>query len=608
LFNHIIYFIVVLLIFSVSYSGKSPENSFSLTVGMILLSWSGFTLYCHRVFGRIRRASREGEGNGRLITRYHRAQGTLSILAIFLFSLFTFLFNLKYWILRIPGFKSFSVLQGLLAMALFFAFLCTIWYFAVPAYREIFGIRISRRSYVLSNIRLNLPILFPWMLLSLIYDLLSMSPWGQPTGFLNTMVGQILFFAVFLAVLMIILPVFIQSWWGCEPLEESSKARELDAFLREKGFKYRNLLRWPLFEGRMMTAGIMGIVPRYRYILVTDSLFEILTVEELKAVLAHEMGHARYRHLLFYVLFLIGYLVLAFGFFDFYFYFLATRPFFIKFLSADHSDGSNLFYFALSLPMLLSLIIYFRYVMGFFMRNFERQADLYSAKVMGTPEYTISSLEKIALLSGKSRNVPSWHHFSIRQRVDCLLHFMREPSLLKRQNRFVTFSFSLFVFFLLSLGYVLNFSPLKQKMTYAALENVLQEQLKENPADLSLYENLAMLYHKMEDYRKAKEVYEKILAVDPDRPVSLNNLAWLLATSGDSALRDRKRALVLAKKAVSLERSPVYLDTLAEAYYVNGYREEAVQTIKEVLSKAKDNREYYKRQLQKFLSGDLPTS
>jgi len=137
---------------------------------------------------------------------------------------------------------------------------------------------------------------------------------------------------------------------------------------------------------------------------------------------------------------------------------------------------------------------------------------------------------------------------------------------------------------------------------------VLQEQLKENPADLSLYENLAMLYHKMEDYRKAKEVYEKILAVDPDRPVSLNNLAWLLATSGDSALRDRKRALVLAKKAVSLERSPVYLDTLAEAYYVNGYREEAVQTIKEVLSKAKDNREYYKRQLQKFLSGDLPTS
>lgn len=604
MFNHIIYFIVVLLIFSVSYSGKSPENSFLLTLGMIVLSWAAFALYCRRVFERIRKESRESGGSdGRLTARYHRAHGTLSVLAIFIFSLFTLLFNLKYWILHIPGFRTFSVLQGLLAMALFFGFLCTIWYFAVPAYRQVFGIRISRRSYIVSNTRLNLPILFPWVLLSLIYDLLSMSPWGQPTGFLNTMAGQLLFFSVFLALLMIILPVFIQSWWGCKPLENMPKARELKAFLWEKGFKYRNLLRWPLFEGRMMTAGIMGIVPRYRYIMVTDSLFEVLTVEELKAVLAHEMGHARYRHLLFYVLFLIGYLVLAFGFFDFFFYFLATRPFFIKFFSSGHADGSNLFYFALSLPMLLSLIIYFRYVMGFFMRHFERQADLYSAKVMGTPEYTISSLEKIALLSGKSRNVPSWHHFSIRQRVDCLLHFLRESSLLKRQNHFVTLSFSLFVFLLLTIGYILNFSPLKQKMTYSALENVLQEQVSENPADLGLYENLAMLYHKMEDYEKAKEIYEKILKVDPNRPVSLNNLAWLLATSDDPRLRDTKRALVLAKKAVALEHSPVYLDTLAEAYYVNGYREEAVQTMKEAFSKTKGNKDYYEKQLRKFLSG-----
>jgi len=603
MFNHIIYFIVVLLIFSVSYSGKSPENSFPLTLGMIVLAWAAFALYCRRVFERIRKESRESGGSdGRLTARYHRAHGTLSVVAIFIFSLFTLLFNLKYWILHIPGFRTFSVLQGLLAMALFFAFLCTIWYFAVPAYREVFGISISKKAYIISNTRLNLPILFPWVLLSLIYDLLNMTPWGEPAGFFNTMGGQIVFFAVFLTMLMVILPVFIQSWWGCKPLGNTPKGRELEAFLREKGFRYRSLLIWPLFEGRMMTAGIMGIVARYRYILVTDSLLEILTGEELKAVLAHEMGHARYRHLLFYVLFLIGYLVLAFGFFDFYFYFLATRPFFIKFLSSGLSDGSNLFYVALSLPMLLSLIIYFRYVMGFFMRNFERQADLYSAKVMGTPEYTISSLEKIALLSGKSRDVPSWHHFSIRQRVDCLVRSMGEPSLLKRQNRFVTLCFSLFVFFLLVLGYLLNFSPLKQKMTYSALENVLQEQVSENPADLGLYENLAMLYHKMEDYEKAKEVYERILALDPDRPVSLNNLAWLLATSDDPRLRDPKRALVLAKRAVSIERMPVYLDTLAEAYFANGYRQEAVKTMREALSKAKKNRDYYEKQLRKFLS------
>ena len=604
MFNHIIYFIVVLLVFSVSYSGKSPDNSLFLTSGMILLSWVGFALYCRRVFEKIRTEYWKGPGeDGRLTARFQRAQVTLSFLSIFLFSLFTFLFNLKYWILLIPGFKSFTVCQGLLAMALFFAFLCTIWYFAVPAYRDLFGIDISRKSYILSNTRLNLPILFPWALLSLIYDLLSMSPWGQPAGFFNTMAGQTLFFAVFLTLLMIILPVFIQSWWGCKPLEDISKARELEAFLREKGFRYRRLLRWPLFEGRMMTAGIMGILPGLRYILVTDSLFEILTIDELRAVLAHEMGHAKYKHLLLYVLFIIGYLVLAFGLFDFYFYFLATQPFFARLLSTGGSDGSTLFYLALSLPMLISLIIYFRYVMGFFMRHFERQADLYSAEVMGTPDYTISSLERIALLSGKSRNIPSWHHFSISQRVDCLRKSAREPSLLKRQTRFVALSFSLFVFLLLALGYILNFSPLKQKMTYAALENALQEQLSAHPADLGLYENLALLYQKTEDYEKAKAVYEKILELDPNRPVSLNNLAWLLATSDDPRIRDRKRALDLARKAVSLERSPIYLDTLAEAYFVNGYLRKAVKTSKEALSKAKENRKYYEKQLRKFLAG-----
>jgi Zn-dependent protease with chaperone function len=604
MFNHIIYFIVVLLVFSVSYSGKSPENSLFLTSGMIFFSWVGFCLYCHRVFERIRTEYWKGPGeDGRLTARFQRAQVTLSFLAIFLFSLFTFLCNLKYWILLIPGFKSFTVFQGLLAMALFFAFLCTIWYFAVPAYRELFGIDISRKSYILSNSRLNLPILFPWAVLSLIYDLLSMSPWGQPAGFFDTMAGQTVFFAVFLTLLMIILPVFIQSWWGCKPLEDIPKARELKAFLHEKGFKYRRLLRWPLFEGRMMTAGIMGILPGLRYIMVTDSLFEILTVDELKAVLAHEMGHAKYKHLVFYVLFIIGFLVLAFGLFDFYFYFLAAQPFFGRFLSSGGSDGNTLFYVALSLPMLVTLIIYFRYVMGFFMRHFERQADLYSAEVMGTPGYTISSLERIALLSGKSRNIPSWHHFSIRQRVDCLSKSARDPSLLKRQTRFVALSFSLFVFLLLALGYVLNFSPLKQRMTYGALENVLQEQLSAHPTDLSLYENLAMIYQKMDDNEKAKGVYEKILQVDPNRPVSLNNLAWLLATSSDPRMQDRKRALELARKAVSLERSPVYLDTLAEAYFVNGDPQEAVKTIKEALSKAKENRKYYEKQLRKFLAG-----
>jgi ActR/RegA family two-component response regulator len=75
-------------------------------------------------------------------------------------------------------------------------------------------------------------------------------------------------------------------------------------------------------------------------------------------------------------------------------------------------------------------------------------------------------------------------------------------------------------------------------------------------------------------------------------------------TAGDVELRDKKRALALAQRAVALERSPAFLDTLAEALYQNGFAQEAVETIKEAIALARDNVDYYKRQLLKF-SGEI---
>jgi hypothetical protein len=56
----------------------------------------------------------------------------------------------------------------------------------------------------------------------------------------------------------------------------------------------------------------------------------------------------------------------------------------------------------------------------------------------------------------------------------------------------------------------------------------------------------------------------------------------------------------LAKRAVALERSPIYLDTLAEAYHVSGYTNEAIKAIDEAIAVARENREYYEKQRRKF--------
>jgi len=604
MFNNIIYFIVVLLIFNISYADSPPEDLILGTLAPLVLTWLILAIYSRRVFAGLLQRVREADRvDGAMTDRYQRLNVRLSVLAIFLFALAVYFFNLKQWLSLIPGFRSFSVLQGVLALTLFLFYLCTLWYFGYPAYRAIFRVDITRRSFIRSQLRFNLPILFPWLVLSFVYDLLALSPWTGFNAFMDSVYGQMAFFAAFITLLMIILPKFIQRWWGCTPLTVSEKADQLRGFLAEKGFKYRGLLRWPIFEGRMMTAGIMGIVPRYQYILVTDSLLEALSPEELKAVLAHEMGHAKYRHLLFYLLFFVGFMALSFGLADMSIYLAFLHPGLIELIAGDDTRSVSLLYATVSFPMLISLLVYFRYVMGFFMRNFERQADLYSATVMGTPIFTIRSLEKIAFLSGRSRDLPSWHHFSIKERVEYLVRAYREPGLAKHHHRFVLISFLIYLVSIAALGYLLNFGPVKRHMSHSIIEKAIHRQLVKEPRNVDLYLGLAMMYQQMGKERETADVYERVIALDPYRAVALNNLAWLLATTPEEGLRDPERAVNLARRAVTLERSPGFLDTLAEAYFAKGQGEEAIQTIEEALSVATENRGYYEKQLRRFRTG-----
>jgi Zn-dependent protease with chaperone function len=601
MFNNVLYFIIVLLILSISQQRDVPEDPLWYTVGMLVITGVIFAAYCWWGFKRFLRDLAEPEKEtASPAEQYHSLVFRFSVLAIFLFALDVHLFHIKTWLQLIPWVRSFSVLQGILALLVFIAYQVTLWYFAFPAYDRAFHTGITRRSFVVSNLKLNVPILFPWVLLSLIYDLIFLSSWTSLQALMNRPEGEVVFFSLFLFILMIFMPGLIRFWWGCKPFLPSEKVNALKSFLAEKKFKYRELLRWPIFEGRMMTAGIMGMVPRFRYLLITESLMEILSLDELKAVVAHEMGHARYRHFFFYLVFFIGFAVVSTGLWDFFAVLIATWPFMMKVIGTSGSTDASFLYFLLALPILVSMVVYFRYVMGFFMRHFERQADLYSALVMGSPGETISSLEKIAIMSGKIRDLPSWHHFSIRQRVDTLWRFLRDPGLIRKHNRFVSLSFALYLVAMISLGYFLNFSPAKDRLFNDWEEEAITEHLVKNPNDVLLLQRLAIFTLKRGDLRETINLYERVLSLDENQPIALNNLAWILVTADDVALRDKKRALALAQRAVALERSPVFLDTLAEALYANGFAQKAVEIIKEAIALARDNVEYYKRQLLKF--------
>jgi TPR repeat protein len=140
----------------------------------------------------------------------------------------------------------------------------------------------------------------------------------------------------------------------------------------------------------------------------------------------------------------------------------------------------------------------------------------------------------------------------------------------------------LFLAVVMALTSFLNFSPWARKLkaAYASAETDAEGL----PADLA----------------KAIKLYEEFLQQKPNDPLLLNNLAWFLLKAGDPMLRDPKRALVLAQKAVALGKSAESLDTLAEACYVNGFQERAIDLEREALNLAMDHKEHYQRQLARF--------
>lgn len=93
-------------------------------------------------------------------------------------------------------------------------------------------------------------------------------------------------------------------------------------------------------------------------------------------------------------------------------------------------------------------------------------------------------------------------------------------------------------------------------------------------------------------------------SADQNNPDELNNVAWAYATSSDPAIHNPAAALEYARKAVSLEKDhpvPNHLDTLAEAWYVNGQYEDAVKTEKQAISFASpESKSDFEKRLEKY--------
>jgi predicted Zn-dependent protease len=364
---------------------------------------------------------------------------------------------------------------------------------------------------------------------------------------------------------------------------------------------YANILYWPIFGGKMLTAGVMGLVRRFRYILVTPALLQLLEPDEIDAVIAHEIGHIKKKHLVFYLFFFVGFMLLASFSFNVIRFVSSYSESIFWLLTASGLEQTAFQPIVISLFFVAIFLIYFRFVFGYFMRNFERQADCYVYALFDNARGLISTLEKIASMSGQSADRPNWHHFSIGQRIGYLEKCEADPRWIKRQDAKVRKSIGAFfaaLVILAAVGYQFSFGTIGTRTNIDYL-NLAIRKFPDNPY---LYASLGDNYYSLEAYSSAARAYEQSLVLAAENAYVLNNLAWLYATCPVPEVCRPERALALALEAAKLNDSHYVLDTLAESYYANGLYDQAVDSAKRALAKARTSseRKMYKQQLERF--------
>ena len=126
------------------------------------------------------------------------------------------------------------------------------------------------------------------------------------------------------------------------------------------------------------------------------------------------------------------------------------------------------------------------------------------------------------------------------------------------------------------------------------------EALKIDPKYIDALENRAFAYLQKNDSAKAIADLESAMQFSPRSYEAANDLAWLLATTPEDSVRNKTRALTLAKQACAITEYKQWnaLDTLAVAYAENGQFGEAKQWLGTALTLAPEEE---KERLQSHL-------
>jgi STE24 endopeptidase len=264
------------------------------------------------------------------------------------------------------------------------------------------------------------------------------------------------------SLVLIAAPLFIRLAWPTRPLPAGPLRRRLVRVAERAGFHFSDILVWDT-GGAVLNACVTGILPGFRYVLLTDSLVETMTPVEVAAVFGHEIGHVAHRHLLYFSLFFagsLGILALCADGVSRVCRWIAHVPWLATLIPPAANQVVE------EAAVLVLLGLYFWLVFGHLSRRFERQADVFGSKVVSCGRVDCSShmdldgetgaeeprraslplcrtglrtfseaLAIVAQCNGMEFGRRTWRHGSIADRIGFLECLEHDPALERRFQR-----------------------------------------------------------------------------------------------------------------------------------------------------------------------------
>ncbi len=197
--------------------------------------------------------------------------------------------------------------------------------------------------------------------------------------------------AVFQLVMLVVYPRFIMPLFNkLSPLEEGELKNVLLAMSDRAGFKADSIY---VIDGSKRSSHSNAFFTgfgKFRRIVLYDTLISQLTIPELEAVLAHEIGHYKLGHIPRMIASSFIMMFLGFGMIAY----LAQSPWFYEGFGFELSDGMApaLILFSTFAGL---ITFWFTPLFNIVSRKFEYQADAFAKKVCGSAAPLIEALRKL---------------------------------------------------------------------------------------------------------------------------------------------------------------------------------------------------------------------